>query len=138
MFSTRDRVPVINENVQERLYEYVGGIVRGEGGCLLEIGGVSDHVHLLARFKSDNSVAEMVRLIKANSSKWMNEENRGAGRFSWQAGYGAFSVSESQVPTVQQYIRGQHKHHAKATFQEELVALLKKHQVDYDPRYLLG
>ena len=125
MFSTRDRVPVINENVQERLYEYVGGIVRGEGGSLLEIGGVSDHVHLLARFKSDNSVAEMVRLIKANSSKWMNEENRGAGRFSWQAGYGAFSVSESKVPTVQRYIRGQHKHHAKATFQEELVALLK-------------
>jgi putative transposase len=80
----------------------------------------------------------MVRLIKANSSKWMNEENRGAGRFSWQAGYGAFSVSESQVPAVQRYIRDQGKHHAKASFEEELVALLKKHKVDYDPRYLLG
>jgi putative transposase len=138
VFSTRDRVPAITEKVAGRLYEYVGGIVRGEEGSLLEIGGVADHVHLLTRFKSDRSVAEMVRLIKTNSSKWMNEEHRGVGRFSWQAGYGAFSVSESQVPAVQRYLRGQHEHHAKTTFEEELVALLKKHQVDYDPRYLLG
>jgi putative transposase len=124
--------------VQERLYEYIGGIVRDEGGILLEIGGVPDHVHLLVRLKADRAVAEMVRLIKANSSKWMNEEHPQDGRFSWQAGYGAFTVSESHVPSVQRYIRGQREHHAKSSFREELLALLKKHQIEYDPRYLLG
>jgi putative transposase len=105
---------------------------------LLEIGGVSDHVHLLVRLKADHAIAEMVRLIKANSSKWMNETHALQERFAWQAGYGAFTVSESHVPRVRRYIGGQREHHAKSSFQEELIALLEKHRIEYDPRYLLG
>lgn len=100
----------------------------------LEIGGVEDHVHLLAKFKASVSVSDMLRLIKANSSKWANE--RMDGEFAWQEGYAAFSVSESQVVPVRRYIRNQVQHHRRQSYQEEFVALLERHGVDYDPRYL--
>jgi len=138
VFSTKDRIPVIHGEMRERLYEYMGGIVRGEGGVLLEIGGVPDHVHLLTKLKSDIAVAEMVRLVKSNSSKWLNESDLSSARFEWQTGYGAFSVSESQARKVRQYIRTQESHHAKVSFRDELITLLKKHGIEYDERYLLG
>jgi putative transposase len=138
VFSTKDRIPAIYGEMRERLYEYMGGIVRGEGGVLLEIGGVPDHVHLLTKLKSDMAVAEMVRLVKSNSSKWLNESEASKARFEWQTGYGAFSVSESQMRKVRQYIRNQESHHAKVSFRDELIGLLKKHGIEYDERYLLG
>jgi putative transposase len=138
VFSTKDRTPSIHEGLRERLYEYMGGIIRGERGTLLEIGGVPDHVHLLAKLKSDISIAEMVRLVKSNSSKWVNELNGSTGRFEWQTGYGAFSVSESQAKKVRKYIQDQESHHAKVSFRDELITLLKKHGIEYDERYLLG
>jgi REP element-mobilizing transposase RayT len=138
VFSTKDRTPSIHEGLRERLYEYMGGIIRGERGTLLEIGGVPDHLHLLAKLKSDISVAEMVRLVKSNSSKWVNESIDPTGRFEWQTGYGAFSVSESQAKKVQKYIQTQESHHAKVSFKDELITLLKKHGIEYDERYLLG
>jgi REP element-mobilizing transposase RayT len=138
VFSTKDRVPSIHESLRERLYEYMGGILRGEGGVLLEIGGIPDHVHLLVKLKSDMPVAEIVRLSKSNSSKWLNELNDPAGRFAWQTGYAAFSVSESQVARVRRYIQNQESHHAKVSFRDELITLLKKHRIEYDERYLLG
>jgi putative transposase len=138
VFSTKDRTPSIHEGLRERLYEYMGGIIRGERGTLLEIGGVPDHVHLLAKLKSDISIAEMVRLIKSNSSKWVNESIGLTERFEWQTGYGAFSVSESQAKKVRKYIQDQESHHAKVSFRDELITLLKKHGIEYDERYLLG
>jgi REP element-mobilizing transposase RayT len=138
VFSTKDRMPSIHKALRERLYEYIGGIIRGERGILLEIGGVPDHVHLLVKLKSDMATAEIVRLIKSNSSKWLNESNSPTGRFEWQTGYGAFSVSESQAAKVRQYIRTQESHHAKVSFRDELIGLLKKHGIEYDERYLLG
>lgn len=138
VFSTKDRIPVIHEGMRERLYEYMGGIIRGERGVLLEIGGVPDHVHLLVKLKSDMAVAEIVRLVKSNSSKWLNELEGARGRFEWQTGYGAFSVSESQARKVRQYIRTQESHHAKVSFRDELIGLLEKHGIEYDERYLLG
>jgi len=108
VFSTKDRVPMIRQDLQERLYEYMGGIIRGEGGVLLEIGGVADHVHLLTKLKADTAVAVLLRL----------------------------SVSESQAAKVRQYIRTQESHHAKVSFKDELIALLKKHRIEYDERYL--
>jgi len=138
VFSTKDRTPSIHEELRERLYEYMGGIIRGERGTLLEIGGVPDHLHLLVKLKSDMAVAEMVRLIKSNSSKWVNESTNPTGRFEWQTGYGAFSVSESQAKKVRQYIQTQESHHAKVSFRDELITLLKKHGIEYDERYLLG
>jgi REP element-mobilizing transposase RayT len=116
----------------------MGGIVRGERGGLLEIGGVPDHVHLLVKLKSDMAVAVILRLIKSNSSKWLNESNRTSSRFEWQTGYAAFSVSESQVEKIRRYIRNQEAHHQKVSFKDELIALLKKHRIEYDERYLLG
>lgn len=136
IFSTKERVPMIREDIRERLYEYMGGIIRGEGGVLLEIGGVPDHVHLLAKLKADKAVSDMLRLIKSNSSKWVNEERLITGHFGWQTGYAAFSVSESQVTRVRKYLQSQESHHVKVTFKEELIALLKKNRIEYDERYI--
>lgn len=98
VFSTKERVPSITGEIRDRLYEYIGGVIRGEKGSLLEIGGVADHVHLLARFGASISLSDMLQRIKGNSSHWLNQQP-GRG-FAWQNGYGAFTVSESQVATV--------------------------------------
>jgi putative transposase len=137
VFSTKGRLPLISEEVKEPLYEYMGGIIRGEGGILLEIGGMPDHVHLLAKFRTDIAVATMVKKIKGKSSKWRNDMRHQAERFKWQEGYGAFSVSESLVKKVRNYIHTQEEHHRRVSFKEELIALLKKHRIPYDERYLL-
>jgi putative transposase len=135
VFSTKERAPLITDDLKEELYKYIGGIIREEGGVLLEIGGIEDHVHLLAKLKPAKSVSEMLRLIKANSSKWANE-GKSPTRFAWQEGFSAFSVSESQVVAVRRYIRDQVQHHCGLSYQDELIALLDKHSVEYDPRYL--
>lgn len=136
VFSTKHRQAFITSELQDELYRYVGGIVRGEGGTLLEIGGVEDHVHLLVKFKPDQSVSRMLQLIKGNSSKWVNERPGREARFAWQTGYGAFTVSESQAPSVRQYIQRQPEHHRTRSFQDEYLDLLKKHGIEYDERYL--
>jgi putative transposase len=136
VFSTKDRQPLVTEVLKEELYRYIGGIVRAEGGAQLEIGGTTDHVHILAKLKPAISVSQLLNRIKTNSSKWVNENGKLGVRFAWQEGYSAFSVSESQVEYVREYIRTQEEHHRKQTFQEELVAILQRHGVEYDPRYL--
>jgi REP-associated tyrosine transposase len=138
VYSTKNRVPLIDDDLREPLYAYIGGIIRGQGGILLEIGGVPDHVHLLAKFRTDIAVSVMVQKIKGKSSKWVNDTSARRGRFEWQEGYGAFSVSESLVPKVRKYIRTQEEHHKKVSFKDELIALLKKHRIPFDERYLLG
>ncbi len=138
IFSTKHREPLIVPSIREELHRYIGGIIRGEGGTLIEIGGMPDHVHIIARFKADASPAEMLRDIKANSSKWANERSGGAGRFAWQAGYAAFSVSESRLAAVVEYVRNQEEHHRRKTFQEEFVEFLERHGIAYDERYLWG
>lgn len=138
VFSTKDRLPRIQEHASERLYEYIGGIVRAGGGILLEIGGMPDHVHLLMKLKADTPVATTVRLIKANSSRWMTQNFCADDRFEWQTGYGVFSVSASKAGDVRRYIRNQREHHSRVPFKRELVSLLEKHGIEYDERYLLG
>ena len=138
VYSTKDRIPLIDGDLREPLYEYIGGIIRGERGILLEIGGVPDHVHLLAKFKTDIAVSMMVQKIKGKSSGWVNERSSRTERFEWQAGYGIFSVSESLVDKVRRYIRNQEEHHKKVSFKDELISLLKKNGIPYDERYLLG
>ena len=102
----------------------------------MEIGGTNDHIHILAIFKAAVSVSEMLAKIKANSSKWANDHKMKLRKFGWQEGYAAFTVSESQVPTVREYIRNQEDHHRKQTYQEEFVALLERNGIEYDPRFL--
>jgi putative transposase len=100
VFSTKNREPIITKPIRAELYKYIGGIIRGEGGKLLEIGGMPDHVHLVVRFKAEPSVATMVKIIKSKSSKWLNEQPKRPGRFEWQRGYAAFTVSASQLDAV--------------------------------------
>jgi REP element-mobilizing transposase RayT len=137
VFSTKDRMPLIQEDLRNDLYGYMGGIVRGEGGVLLEIGGMPDHVLLLAKLKTNVAVSTVVQKVKAKSSKWRNEQRANPGRFEWQKGYGIFSVSESLAGKVRGYIRSQEEHHRVASFKDELIGLLKKHRIPYDERYLL-
>ncbi len=116
--------------------KYIAGIVRSKGGILLDIGGMPDHVHLITKFKADRSVAEMVRLIKSNSSKWVNERDGRSVRFEWQSGYGAFSVSQSQLEALRHYVRNQEEHHRTRSFQDEFREFLDRHGIEYDERYL--
>jgi REP element-mobilizing transposase RayT len=137
VFSTKRREPLIRPNLQKDLYAYLGGIIRGERGTMLAIGGMSDHVHIVMRLRPDHSLADMVKTFKAKSSKWVNQQRRIPGRFSWQTGYGAFTVSKSQLPKVLQYVKNQQQHHRGRSFKEELIELLRKHEIEYDERYLL-
>jgi REP element-mobilizing transposase RayT len=136
VFSTKKREPIITAPIRAELFKYMGGIIRGEGGKLLQIGGMPDHVHLVVRFKAEPSVATMVKIVKSKSSKWLNERPKRPGRFEWQRGYAAFTVSVSQLESVRVYVRNQEQHHRRKTFQDELRLLLEKHGVEYDERYL--
>src|SRR5438046_1372234 len=107
VFSTKDSAALITAEIQQELFNYIGGILREQGGVLLEIGAVSDHIHLPVKIKAEQSVSEIVRLVKANSSKWLNEKDGRQMRFEWQSGYGAFTVSESQIGPVRKYITSQ-------------------------------
>jgi len=137
VFSTKGRTPLITTEVAERLYPYMGGIVRAEKGVLYDIGGVADHVHLYLRWRPDGAVSDLMRTVKARSSKWVHDTFPSEQDFAWQEGYAAFSVSQSNVPEVVAYIRNQAEHHKKMSFEEEFVALLKRHGIQYDQRYVL-
>jgi putative transposase len=136
IFSTKHREPLITPEFRGELCPYVAGILQGQDGLPLEIGGMPDHLHLVIRIKPDVSVSEIVRLVKANSSKWANERPAGVGHFAWQRGYGAFTVSFSQLDAVRQYVRRQEEHHRVKTFQEEFVEFLKRNGIEFDERYL--
>jgi len=135
VFSTKDRLPLITADIREPLYKYIAGIIRNQGGTLIEIGGMPDHVHCLARLPANKAVSDMLRAIKSDSSGWVNRE-RPKDRFAWQAGYGAFTVSQSQAEVVQKYIQRQEEHHRVRSFKEEVLEMLEKHGVEYDERYL--
>jgi REP element-mobilizing transposase RayT len=136
VFSTKNRHPWLTGPVLGRLHEYLGGAVRGEGGTALRVGGVADHVHILARCRQDRALSAVVGAIKSNSSGWIHREFAELAAFEWQAGYAAFTVSQSQVERLCRYIDGQEEHHRRQTYQEELLTLVEAHEVEYDPRYL--
>jgi len=136
VFSTKQRVELIKERLQPRLYEYMGGIIRKEGGVLCRIGGMPDHVHLLARLRPDVALSAFLRDLKSSSSGWVHRTFRDLYMFDWQDGYAAFSVSQSQIKKVDHYIAGQREHHLKRDFKKELIGLLKAHQIPYDERYI--
>ena len=136
VFSTKERFPFIDANLEQRLWPYIGGIARENGVKALAIGGTGDHVHALLSLPATMSFAKVVQLIKGGSSKWIHEMSTKYKKFEWQEGYGAFSVSASQVNRTIAYINNQKEHHRKRTFEEELIELLDKHGVEYDRRYL--
>lgn len=136
VFSTKNRQPLIDVELQPRLYEYIGGILRAEKSVLLAAGGMPDHVHLLVSLSRELSIAETLRLVKANSSKWIHETFPDRKLFAWQAGYGAFSVSYSNLPDVKSYLARQIEHHRVRTFQDEFRDFLRKHELEWDERYV--
>ncbi len=119
--------------MQPRLWAYMGGIARNHKFLVLANGGMEDHVHLLIQLPPVLSLAKAVSLLKANSSSWMKEHGR---KFAWQEGYGAFSVSASNLAAVERYIANQQKHHRRRTFEDEFIALLKKHGIPFDPKFV--
>ncbi|HUQ50001.1 MAG TPA: transposase [Terriglobales bacterium] len=134
VFSTHERRPFIKEDLQPRLWAYMGGIAKKHDILPITIGGMDNHVHLLLALPSELSPAKAMQLIKGGSSKWFAEKH--VKGFSWQNGFGGFSVSASLVPTVVTYIRNQADHHKKFDYKLEYLSLLKKHGVAYDPKYL--
>jgi REP element-mobilizing transposase RayT len=136
VFSTKHRTPAIRSDWSERLYQYIGGIVANGRGELLAVGGMPDHVHLLVSLGRDWSLANLLREAKAGSSKWVHDHFPNDVEFSWQNGYGAFSVSKSNLPAVKQYIADQEKHHLTMSFQDELRELLRRHGIEWDERYI--
>jgi REP element-mobilizing transposase RayT len=136
VFSTKNRKDFIQDSFRDELYSYLGGIVRGEKGKTITIGGTKDHMHILAKFPQGVTVSNMLQNIKGNSSKWLNEKGFVAYRFYWQRGYGAFTVSESMVDIVSRYIENQEIHHKKMTFKEEFLMLLKRNNIEYNEKYL--
>ena len=135
IFSTKHREPLIVPDIRPRLHGYMVGILDNLKSPSLQTGGVVDHVHILFALGRTISQAELVEEVKKSSSKWMKAEG-GVPEFSWQAGYGAFSIGESQADTVIRYIQKQEEHHRKATFQEEFRKFLERYKVTYDERYV--
>ena len=136
IFSTKDRRPVITLDHQPRLYEYIGGIVRGTGGISLGINGIEDHVHLLAKLRPDRALSDVLRELKANATGWMHDVFPDAADFSWQNGYGGFTVSQSQIETVANYIARQKEHHGRESFEDEFVSMLEKNEIEFQRKYL--
>lgn len=136
VFSTKDRQPLITEAHQARLYDYIGGTIRGLGGIALAINGTADHVHVLAKLRPDKALSDVLRDLKANASGWLHDVFPELEDFAWQRGYGAFTVSQSSVEKVQEYIAHQQEHHQKRPFREEFIEFLKANGVAYDERYL--
>jgi len=135
VFSTKDRQKLINAAVQPKLWSFMAGVARNHDFLVLADGGIEDHVHLLIQLPSVLALAKAISLIKANSSRWMNEHGM---KFAWQEGYGAFSVSASNLDVLKRYIANQASHHRKMTFEQEFEELLKKHGIQFDPKYVFG
>ena len=136
VFSTKKREPSLSREIRERLYPYLGGIGRQNGIKALAIGGVADHVHLLLSLPATMPLSKAMQLIKGNSSKWIHQTFPGLRAFSWQEGYGAFSISVSGIDETCAYIHGQEEHHRTRTYREEVIIFLERHGLPFDDTML--
>jgi len=136
VFSVKGRQNLIQTTWKDELHKYICGIVNEKGQKVYAIGGVADHIHILVSIKPNISISDLVRDIKANSSKWIDEKAFVLGKFQWQEGFGAFSYAQSQLDTVIGYIKNQEEHHKKKTFRDEYIRLLQKFNIQYDDKYL--
>ncbi len=138
VFSTKDRRKLITPQVRERLWPYLGGIARRNNMKALAVGGTDNHAHILLSVPSTITVAKAIQLIKGGCSKWINETFASGTRFEWQQGYGAFSIGVSAIGQTADYIAAQEENHRGRTFEEEFIAFLEKHGMEYDRRYVFG
>ena len=138
VFSTKERRQQISDDFRERLWAYVGGIARENGMKAIAVGGTADHIHVLLSLPATMAIVKTVQLIKGGSSKLVHDSFQEHRLFAWQEGYGAFSVSKSRVNETVAYINNQAQHHSKRSFQDEYCALLEKHGIEWDERYVWG
>ncbi len=138
VFTTKNREPWLSSSLRERLYPYICGIARENSLKVLCIGGTDNHVHILLSLNSTTSIAKAIQLIKGGSSKWIHDTFSEQKLFSWQEGYGAFSIGISNVDETRQYIENQEKHHSKESFCDEYLKFLRKNNIDFDEKYLWG
>lgn len=138
VFAVKGRENLISKSWNEDLNKYIAGIISGKGQKSIIVNGTSDHIHLFIGLKPSISISDLVRDIKNNSSKYINEKKLVMGKFSWQEGYGVFSYSHSQISNVYDYILNQEEHHKKKTFKEEYVNFLKKFEIEHNEKYLFN
>jgi REP element-mobilizing transposase RayT len=136
VFAVKGRGNLISKKWKETLYQYITGIVTHKNQKLMVINGMSDHIHILLGLKPDCNLSDLLRDIKANSSKWINDNKYVIGKFEWQTGFGAFTVSQSQLRIVINYILNQEEHHRKKTFREEYIEFLNVYQIDFKSEYI--
>ncbi len=129
VFSTRLRSPCLDPTLSQELYHLFGAVIHSQGGSLLAVGGVADHVHLLARLRANPSLAAVVKTVKGCTSHWINQQRRVAEHFAWQEGYGAFTVSPSLLDKVKRYVERQEEHHRLVSFEDEMLDLLARHGI---------
>ena len=137
VFAVQDRISLIHNSWEDSLYKYITGIVQNNGHKLIAINGVPNHLHIFIGYKPHQLIPDLLKDIKGSSSKWINEKGFVRAKFRWQAGYGAFSYSNSQIDNVVKYILNQKEHHRKNTFNEEYLNFLKEFKVPFDERYIL-
>jgi REP element-mobilizing transposase RayT len=138
VFSTKNRVRHISQDVEDRVWAYIGGVARAHRMTALQVGGIEDHIHVLVTAPSTLAPSQIAQYLKGDSSKWIHAEFPNLTEFAWQDGYGAFTVSKSNIPLVITYIQNQREHHRKQTFQEEYRELVEKHGIEHDERYVWG
>jgi putative transposase len=138
IFSTRNRVAYLAPEIESRVWEYIGGVARSHRMTALQVGGVDDHIHALIMAPPSIAPSQIAQYLKGGSSKWIHETFPELHDFAWQEGYGAFTVSKSNLESVIGYIQQQREHHQKMSFQQEYLEFLQKHEIDYDERFVWG
>lgn len=136
IFSTKDRRPLITLDYQPRLYDYIGGVIRGTGGISLGVDGTEDHVHVLTKLRPDRALSDVLRELKCNATGWMHDVFPRLADFSWQRGYAAFTVSQSNLEAVRRYLARQKEHHKNVSFRDEFILFLNAHGIEYDERFI--
>ena len=136
VFAVSGRLSLISQEHKEEIYKYITGVVKNDGHKLISINGMADHVHILLGLKPDMALSDLVRDIKANSAKFINQHRFVSGKFAWQEGYGAFSYGRSQLDSIIRYIQNQEKHHNRRTFKDEYLSLLRKFEVAFDDKFV--
>ena len=136
VFSTRDREPLITAEHESKIHQYIGGMIDKRGGIALAINGMEDHLHVLAKLRQDKSLSDVIRDLKAGATGWMHDVFPSLEDFAWQKGYGAFTVSQSQVDEVRKYIANQKIRHQERSFEQEFRRMLIINEIEFDERYL--
>ena len=136
VFAVQNRQSLISDQWKNQLYKYITGIIQNNNHKVLQINGMPDHIHILFGMRPTQSLSDLMKQVKQDSSKWINNNRLVKGKFSWQAGFGAFSYSKSQLPKLIRYIKNQEQHHKKVSLQDEYLQLLKASNIEFDDRYI--